>query len=162
MALDQLVSLGQGRVTLDNALRLLGLVESETFEKVVAFALHRDTAGLLGIVAELAKRGRDIERFVKNLMAYIRDLLLLRGGADPKTTGLDGARYERARMRFMDQPIEPLLNLMQALVDLEPRLKGTVPARFLLEFAFIKLTALEPVDGLARLIGRLEALEKKY
>jgi DNA polymerase-3 subunit gamma/tau len=161
MTLDQLVALGQGTITLENALRLMGLVESGMFERATRCVLARDAPALLEIVADLAKRGRDIERFVKNLMAYVRDLLLVKAGADPKSTSLDGERFERARMEFYDTPVEALLNMMQTLVDLEPRLKGTIPARFLLEFAFIKLAALEPVDGLARLVGRLEALEKK-
>jgi len=161
MTLDQLVALGQGKLTLDNTLRLLGLVQTGMLEDVVEAILQRKTQYLLSVVGDLARRGRDLERFLKSLMGFVRDLMLLQGGAPPELTSLRGERYDQARARFSNAPLEALLNIMQALMELEPKLKSTVPARFLLEFAFIKLTALQPVEGLAKLVGRLEALEKK-
>jgi len=161
MTLDQLVALGQGTVTLENTLKLLGLVEPTMLERVLDDLLKRRTQPALATVADLVKRGRDIERFVRNLLGYVRSILLLRQGAPADTCGLDGQRYERAVRLFEDAPTEGLLNIMQALMDLEPRLKGSIPARYLVEFAIIKVTALQPVSALTELIARLERLEKK-
>jgi DNA polymerase-3 subunit gamma/tau len=161
MTLDQLVALGQGIITLENTLRLLGLVESRMLEKVLNDLVKGKTANLLATVAELVKRGRDLERFLRHLLAYLRAILLMRNGAPASVTGLDGERQERAFRHFGETPLETLLNVMQALMDIEPRFKGTIPQRILLEFCFIKLTALQPTSSLASLVDRLELLEKK-
>jgi DNA polymerase-3 subunit gamma/tau len=161
MTLDQLVALGQGIITLENTLRLLGLVESRMLEKVLNDLVKGKTANLLATVAELVKRGRDLERFLRHLLAYLRAILLMRNGAPASVTGLDGERQERAFRHFGETPLETLLNIMQALMDIEPRFKGTIPQRILLEFCFIKLTALQPTSSLASLVDRLELLEKK-
>jgi DNA polymerase-3 subunit gamma/tau len=161
MTLDQLVALGQGTITLENTLRLLGLVEAGMMERVLDDLLKRRTAELLRTIHDLVRRGRDIERFVRNLMAYLRSVLLLRNGAPPEIAGIQGERAERAMREFADVPLEALLNIMQTLMDLEPRLRSGVPQRMLLEFCFIKVTVLQPVSGLGDLVNRLERLEKK-
>ena len=82
VVLDQLISL-EDEITLEKVQQLLGIVESALLRECVEKLLERDTAHLLGMVNELVDRGRDLQRFVKTLLNYLRDLLVLKAGSEP-------------------------------------------------------------------------------
>ncbi|MDX2176741.1 MAG: DNA polymerase III subunit gamma/tau [Candidatus Sumerlaeia bacterium] len=152
VSLDQLISLSQGEVTLETARQLLGVVESELLERLLALLAARDTTGCLLLVNELVSSGRDLLRFTSTFLSYLRDALLAKSGA-PDTL----LRIARGNPEGLRKAVEPLslvflLNAMNQFVELEERLRGAVPARFLLELALIKMTAVDPrqlLEGIA-------------
>lgn len=144
VSFDQLISLSEGAITLEAARRLLGVVETELLERLFGSIAKRDTAAALLLVNELANAGRDLQRFAGTFLGYLRDAMLLKAGAPT-----DLLRVARSRSAALNAIVETvslpfLLNAVQLFVDLEERMRGAAPPRFLLEFALIKLTAIDP------------------
>ncbi len=160
VTLDQLISLGE-ELTLDRVRQFLGLVENDLLRDCVDAILRRDSARLLEITATLVDRGRDLQRFIKMLLQYLRDLLVLRvAGADSATASGSGAFRTRSALRDMrdlaTRASTPfLLNAIQQFLTLDERLRGLAPARFLIEFTFIKLAEVDRSTGIAEALSAL-------
>lgn len=162
VALDQLISLGESEITLERVQQLLGVVESSMLREAVVAMRDRDTSKLLSLVGSLVDRGRDIQRFVKALLHYLRDLLVLRVAGNREESDVYGVMKSRAgygeMVQLAHQVTTPfLINAINQFLSLDERLRGIAPARFLLEFTFIKLAE---VDRAIDLEAALTALSK--
>ncbi|MFP4379248.1 MAG: DNA polymerase III subunit gamma/tau [Candidatus Sumerlaeia bacterium] len=165
MTLDQITALSDGLVRLDDTVRFLGVVEHELLIQTIEYMHHRDTRALLGMVNQLVERGRDMERFVKNLLLFMRDLMILKSGADPEMVNLAGEKLERAKGLLWQKDengresevvsYPELLNWIQVFMKLEAQIKEAVQVRIHLEFAFVKLTAVEPMAEIETMIQAL-------
>jgi DNA polymerase-3 subunit gamma/tau len=167
MAMDQIAALSEGIVRLDETVRFLGVVEHELLIQTVENLHKRDTRGLLDMVHSLVERGRDLERFVKNLLLFLRDLMILKSGADPDLVHLSDEKLARAKAILWAEnetgqlrevvSYPELLNWMQVFMQLEAQIKEAVQVRIHLEFAFVKLTAIEPMAKIETLIETLSS-----
>lgn len=142
--LDQLISISTGELKLEQVRGLLGVVESDLFDKMLAALVDRDTKTCLRLVADLVDRGRDLPRFAKMFLSYLRDVMILSAGGDGEMVRVADPQSAALRGLMERLPLPYLLNIMQQFLDLEERLRGAAPPRFLLEFALIKLTAIDP------------------
>jgi DNA polymerase-3 subunit gamma/tau len=168
MALDQLRALGDGHLVLDDVARFLGVVEHDQLLRTVEMLHHRDTRGLLEMVSQLVERGRDLERFVKNLLGFLRDLMILKSGGGEDLVSLTGEKMTRARNLLWQTDefgrrsevlnYSELLNFIQVFMSLEAQIKEAVQVRIHIEFAFVKLTAVEPVVSIAHLLENFDRL----
>ncbi|MBX3728246.1 MAG: DNA polymerase III subunit gamma/tau [Candidatus Sumerlaeia bacterium] len=142
--LDQLISLAEDELTLETVRSLLGVVEGDLFTRLLGSLVARNTADCLMIVGELVERGRDLQRFTKMFLSFLRDAVILKaGGAPDLARVVDPTATDFCEL--LDRTTLPfLLNATQQFLDLEERLRGSAPPRFLLEFALIKLTAIDP------------------
>ena len=163
VTLDQLISLGEEEITLERVQQLLGVVESDLLRKCVAALFDRDTLALLEIAHNLVEHGRDLQRFVKTLLHYLRDLLLLRvisaraSDDSADRLGVSHSRAGFAEMRALAERVSTpfLLNAIQQFLTLDERLRGVAPQRFLLEFTFVKMAEMDRSMDVA---GALETL----
>ncbi|MBI1291606.1 DNA polymerase III subunit gamma/tau [bacterium] len=144
VAFDQLISLAEGKVSFDSARQLLGVVESDLLHRLFSSITDRHTVDCLLVVHELVEKGRDLPRFIKTFSGYLRDALLAKAGAPEELMKVCRANPQRLRDAVARTSMPTLLNMMQQFLDLEGRMKGAAPARFLLEFALMKLTAIHP------------------
>ncbi|HUT25534.1 MAG TPA: DNA polymerase III subunit gamma/tau, partial [Sumerlaeia bacterium] len=166
MTLDQMAALSEGTIRLDETVRFLGMVEHDLLIRTVEMLHQRDTQGLLEMVNNLVERGRDLERFVKNLLGFLRDLMILKSGGDESLVHLTGEKLERAKALLWTQSetgqaidalsYPALLNAINVFMGLQAQIKETVQVRIHLEFAFVKMTAVEPVVDIVHLIRNLD------
>ncbi|CAN5404589.1 DNA polymerase III subunit gamma/tau [soil metagenome] len=144
VALDQLISLSDGKITLETARQLLGIVESDMLHALLRNLCERNTVDCLTIVHELMEKGRDLQRFIKTFSMYLRDGMLLKANAPEELLKVSRANPEKIRSAIAGVSMPALLNMMQQFLELEERMRGAAPARFLLEFTLMKLTAIHP------------------
>lgn len=153
VALDQLISLGHGaEITLDVARQLLGVVDHQVMVALLRALVRRDTPACLGLVHDLVEGGRDIPRFGGAFLSMLRDALLIKVGAPDNLLGANAEARAELRPIAMEATLPFLLNATNVFIELEEKLRGAAPARFVLEMALLKLTALEPrllIEGLA-------------
>ncbi|MCC6546841.1 DNA polymerase III subunit gamma/tau [Candidatus Sumerlaeota bacterium] len=151
VSLDQMISLSEGELTLETARQLLGTVETDLLHGLLGALTARDTTAALLLVNELVEKGRDLQKFVKVFTAYLRDAMLLKAGASEELLKVSRADAGRLRDSVATLSMPTLLNAMQQFLELEERMRGAAPPRFLLEFAIMKLTAIHPrfvLDGI--------------
>ncbi|MCX7766289.1 MAG: hypothetical protein N2246_06260 [Candidatus Sumerlaeia bacterium] len=137
--------------------QLLGLVESSLLIQTLTFIQQKNTAGLLNIVNDLVRQGRDLQKFIRSFIYFLRDLLLIKAGADARLLGFSQERLENLRNLVHTSGYPFLLNLMNTFLRLEEEMKTSGLPRFVLEFHLIKLTAIEPAIDLDRFIKKLES-----
>jgi DNA polymerase-3 subunit gamma/tau len=159
VALDQLLALGQGVLKMENVQQLFGLAQIDQLIYTLDAIEKRDTKALLGLVAELVNKGRDLERFVKLFSRFLRDLLLLKTEAGAELVQIPTEYVDTLRTRVASLSLTSIMNTLHHFFLLEEQMKGEVPARFLLEFTFIKLTAIAPSADLDSVLSQLNSLE---
>jgi DNA polymerase-3 subunit gamma/tau len=160
VALDQLISLSSGRLTLEVTRQLLGAIENRVLLDTVRALQAGDTARLLAIVDALVESGSDLETYVKSLMQFVRDLLVLRAAPGrEELTDIPSTWMEEIRAIVPGLDLAMLLNLGNNLFTLLEQMKSLAHTRFLIEFFFIKLTTVGSHRGVEEVLRALESGE---
>jgi DNA polymerase-3 subunit gamma/tau len=155
---DQLLALSDGQPTAEAAVRLLGLADQSALTHATNWLAEGNATQLLALIDDLVMRGRSLERFVKGLIAYLRDLMLLQAGADEKLIALSGDTLAAAKGQAASLPPATLFNILNHMFELEEKLKTSTQARFLVEFAMLRLAAIKPVIPLDDIMRRIGAI----
>jgi len=157
VALDQVISLSEGTLRLADVRDFLGVADTASLFSIVENIRDRKTAELLQTVRDLTERGRDLERFAKQILAFLRDLMVLQCAPGADLVRLSGASLDRARRLAAALDPALLINAISVLLDLEARMKQGTQTRILLEFALARLTAFDALRPIAELIQQLES-----
>jgi len=81
--LDQLSAYCEGKVSLQDALALLGVADQDLLFELVDVVDERDTTAALLFVERLAQSGTDLNQFLKDLLSHLRDLYVVRHTTEP-------------------------------------------------------------------------------
>ena len=79
--LDQIIAFSGRTVTSADVATILGLSETNFFARVVTLVGEGDHGGVLEALQEAAETGRDFKMLYRDLLNFVRNLLLLAGGA---------------------------------------------------------------------------------
>ena len=141
--LDQLATYCGGKITLEETLDILGLVQHDLLFEIVDLVHGHDTRGALLFVERLSQGGTDYGQFMKDLLGHLRDVYVVKHTADtPASIAMteeqlgtlrgQAGRVSTARtVAFVDLLGEALRATRQGA---DPRLE--------LELVLIKMTAL--------------------
>jgi DNA polymerase-3 subunit gamma/tau len=158
VALDQVVALGEGKISLRDAQELLGLVDSDACLDILEGLCTGKTADLLKVVDRLVNGGRDLERVTRQLVRLVRDALILKAGGPADLVKRTDRERERLGAVLANVTLAQMVNVSQVLIGLEEQMRSGQPIRFALELAFIKLTAMGSASDLGDLLKKLEAV----
>jgi DNA polymerase III subunit gamma/tau len=158
VALDQLISLTSGKLTLDATRQLLGVIEDRLLLETAKALQSGDTPRLLRIVDGLVESGSDLEAYVKSLMQFVRDLTVLKCAPScEQLTDIPSTQMDAVQAALVDIQMATLLNLAQGLFALAEQMKATGHTRYLLEFFFIKMTTIASTRSIDDVIRALES-----
>ena len=77
--LDQCIAFHYGKtLTYDNALDVLGAVDTEVFSRLLRYILGRDVTGCIKVLEEIVIQGRELTQFVTDFTWYLRNLLIVK------------------------------------------------------------------------------------
>ncbi len=159
--LDQLVAYGGSSVSTEDVLAVLGVADAELiFGAAAAIAAGDGTAALANVEA-LAGSGRDATQYIRDLIAHLRQLLVVRTtGEVPDAVAITAEAEHRIRAQA-DEIGE--VALVRAIDELSAALASIREwgddARAALELALLKAARpdIDPsADALAQRIERLE------
>src|SRR5215204_6528689 len=158
--LDQLSSFAEGRITASMVRELLGGVGPESLIETTYALYERRAADALRLVDRLAGEGKDLGQFVSELLAHLRNLMLLPYA--PEVALAEVGADERAPLEEQANavPTAEVVRLVEALDDSLGRIKRGGDPKLELELVFIKLTRDYTEPDMTNLLGRLETLEK--
>ncbi|MFN0108698.1 MAG: DNA polymerase III subunit gamma/tau [Blastocatellia bacterium] len=159
-AFDQVIAFSGAEVTEEDVTASLGLVSTATLGRFAEAIANRNTAGTINMVEEIFLRGYDLRNFTRELMAYLRHLLVVKSGI---TSGellgvadIEIARLSKLAAQFSE---EDLVRCFHLLADTEKQVKDSHHPRFQLEIGLVKLAHATRLRTLDELIERLEKLE---
>src|SRR5690606_27957113 len=125
--LDQLISLAEDELTLDTVRSLLGVVEGDLFTRLLKSLVEHNTQDCLLLIGDLVDRGRDLQRFVKMFLGFLRDAMILKAGASPELLRIADPASDELKATIDKTTLPFLLNAVQQFLDLEERMRGAAP-----------------------------------
>jgi DNA polymerase III subunit gamma/tau len=158
--LDQLSSFAEGKITASMVRELLGGVGPESLIETT-YALHeRRAADALRTVDQLSGRGKDLGQFVGELLAHLRNLMLLPYAPEIALAGVGAEERPALEEQANAIPTAEVVRIIEALgYALSPMRRGADP-KLELELVFLKLTRDYTEPDMAAILGRLETLER--
>ncbi|MEN9937828.1 MAG: hypothetical protein RLZZ387_4407 [Chloroflexota bacterium] len=140
--LDQLMSYGGGRVTLEQVRGLLGATESQEVAALLDALVAGDVTAALGVVAHVAGQGADLRQFARDVVERLRAVMLLKAGASP--TLLDAGEDELATLHAQADAADlgTVVGWVRLFGELDHQLRTTPYGQLPLELAVVEaLTA---------------------
>jgi DNA polymerase III subunit gamma/tau len=158
--LDQLSSFAEGRITASMVRELLGGVGPESLIET-AYALHeRRAADALRIVDRLSGGGKDLGQFVGELLAHLRNLMLLPYAPEVALAGVGAEERPQLEEQANAIPTAGIMRLIEALGDALSLMRRGGDPKLELELVFLKLTRDYTEPDLTTILDRLETLER--
>ncbi len=163
--LEQCRAYGGEKIVHEDVLDILGLAAPEVIYRLMESAFHEDIQAGLAEIREIVFRGRDLHRFLKELLLYLRKLILLQVGEEEGIALEDVPALKPYLLEHRGRADHRvILEMLEIIQDLTHKLKGASQPHFLLELAYLKLVRafrfrryLDP----AHLLNRLEELENR-
>ena len=160
--LDQLVSYGGKQVVTEDVLAVLGIAEAELILAAADAIAAEDGRAALGTSERLNRSGRDVAQFGRDLLAHLRQLLVIRTVGDvPDTFSVTAADPERLRDQaeaFSDLALARAIDtIAAALAGIK---EGDEP-RMTLELAVLRAARPQLDPTRQALLQRVEGLERR-
>jgi DNA polymerase III subunit gamma/tau len=163
--LDQLAAgSGDGGITYDRALALLGYTDAALLEEVVDAFAAGDGAAVFRAVDRVIEAGLEPRRFVQDLLERFRDLLVLDAVPDAADSGLLDApadQLERMRLQATRYGRPSLSRAADVMATALVEMRGTTSPRLVLELSCARVLLPGAASDTAALLARLDRLERR-
>ncbi len=158
-AFDQVIAFSGANIEEADVRESLGLIGAQFLGRVVDGLGARDAGAMLALTDELVRTGYDLRQFLRELMSYLRHLLVF------NTAGMDRellpvAESERIQIERQARMFsnEDLVRFFSLLTDIEQNIRFSDEPRYQLEMGLVKLTQLAGLKSLEDILARLEKL----
>ncbi|USS91542.1 DNA polymerase III subunit gamma/tau [Fructobacillus americanaquae] len=135
--LDQVIAYGPDKISLENALTVTGSVKIDQLLTYLNQILDRDTAAALATLSAILLAGKDANRFLADLMATLRDVMLVDLAPDlvQATSKIKELKAFKAKIS-QDQ----LQQMLVVIDDVKTQLAASLQSDIYLEILTVKLT----------------------
>ena len=157
--LDQLFSYCGEQVSAQDAAEVLGMVGGEVIAGTAQALLAGDLAAALDRLEAVTASGMDIKRFINELLAWFRNLVVCKVSKEPDQL-LDLPADELAVLQetAAAHSAQSLFLLFNLLMDSLEKAAWSSRPRFAVEMAFIRAVQAEDVVPVTELLGRLDSI----
>lgn len=161
--LDQCINfyLGQ-KLTYDNVLKVLGVVDTQVFSKLMRGIQDREVQTVLSVVEDVVNTGRDLAQFVTDFTWYLRNMLLV-STDETMLRSLDMTSENKALLLEESKKTDTviLMRYIRILSELSNQIRMSMEKRVLLEVALIRLCHPQMDEDNGAMIERMEDLERR-
>lgn len=159
--LDQIFSFGGEKVTDDDVVQVLGLVDQQVLAGLVDALLRQNLVSGLEILNEIYSYGVDLKRFTAELLDYFRMLIICKISPEPeKLVDFADQDLEELKLRADVTSIETLQQHFQILLKGVEEMRYSTHPRLVLEMTMIKAVnagMVVPVSEILEQFGRILA-----
>lgn len=144
--LGQVLSFGagkNGRVEVEEVKDLLGLVETRVVSQFVDYLVSKDGAGALNYLNEIVEKGSDLGEFVKALINYLRQGLVLKVVGEEGSSlivGLTKEEFEKLGSQISGLAEEDIRKMLDLFLTAEGKMKYSSILQLPLELAIVEIT----------------------
>lgn len=158
-AFDQVISFAGKKIATEDVEKALGLAGADILARVVNGIAENKPAEALAIVDDIVMRGHNLRNFLRDVLAHLRDLLVVKVSGDARI--LDSASTQTGALKQQaDQFSESdLIRFFHSLAETESTLKDAANPRYQVEVGLVKLMEMRRLASLGDLIERIAALE---
>jgi DNA polymerase-3 subunit gamma/tau len=158
-AFDQVISFAGKKIKTEDVEKALGLAGADVLARVMKGIAENNPAEALAIVDDVVMRGHNLRNFLRDVMAHLRDLLVVKVSGDAKI--LDSASSSSSALKEQANQFSEsdLVRFFHALAETETTLKEAANPRYQVEVALVKLMEMRRLASLNDLVQRIAALE---
>jgi len=159
--LDQVIALGGSEISDEQIADILDLVDRRLLLAIAEACVQGDPAAAIEACAQAGAGGIDAKRLGENLLGLLRDLVVLRIAPDTDQL-VEGGDAEIAELRALAEQSDEarLRRMFRALLKEQEDLAWAPQPFAVLEMAVVRLATMASGDDVARLLARLDALER--
>ncbi len=140
--LDQLASFAQGKVSLKDAVSVLGLIEQEALFDIADKIIQKNALAALQILDNILNEGKDISVFLNNLIEHFRNLMVAKiSPADSALIDLPKEVLDRLSQQAAALSLDEIFAYFNILVGAQETGKRLDSLRIPLEIALVKLAS---------------------
>jgi DNA polymerase-3 subunit gamma/tau len=160
-AFDQVISFSEGKIEVADVENALGMAGGEMLARVMRAVAGQAPAEALSVVEELVSRGHELRNFCRDLLAHVRDLLVLKAAGEATALADAGEAERRALVEeSKDFSESDLVRFFHSLTETERHLRESAHPRYQLEIGLVKLIEMRRLAPLGQILERLGALEE--
>ncbi len=158
--LDQLVAFSGKRIATDDVLAVLGVAEAELILATADAIAAQDGRAALEVSERLARSGRDITQFGRDVLAHLRQLLVIRTTDEvPEAFSITAADPERLRAQAGELSDLGLMRAIDVIAAALAAIKEGDEPRMTLELALLRAARPQLDPTKQALLQRVERLE---
>lgn len=151
--LDQVLSFSDNEVKLDDALLVTGSVTKQLLKKYFLELAHHESANALDTMKNIMAEGKDGQRFIEDLISFIRDVLLYQESPDLISVAATGLKDEDFKSLSAAVSATSLYRMIDELNDIQEEMRFTTHPDVYLEVLTVKLCQIKdqptPADAQA-------------
>jgi DNA polymerase-3 subunit gamma/tau len=136
--LDQLVAFCGSHIEEQHVLEIFGFTPQEAVCHLTQAILDRNTVAALQLVATHAESGKDLGRFLTDLIEHIRGVLVLQADPQAEDEDLPPELAEQTAQQAKAASTEQLLRIVDGLAETDARMRWASNKRLHLELAVIQ------------------------
>lgn len=159
--LDQAIAMGDGAVSYNQVISMLGLVTNDNLFNITSAIIERNIEDGMNTIEGIVTAGKDVYFFIKELIGHFRNLLMIKVTNNPEDVldmSLDNVQLVKeqgARIR-----VEEIMRDIRILQEAESNAKLSKEARLYLELALIKMCKIEYDTSNEVMLARINKLEE--
>jgi DNA polymerase-3 subunit gamma/tau len=151
--LDQVIAFSGDSLTLADVSSILGLADSGAFTQIIDAVAAGDGPRILHLLEELAVSGRDFKLLYRDLLAYLRNLLLLASGADESMIKADPDELASLVSLREHLSANDLLRMINILLQDEEVVVRSESQRLAVEIALLKCSTLPRLHAIETVLA---------
>ncbi len=158
-AFDQVISFAGKKIATADVEKALGLAGADVLARVMKGIAENNPAEALAIVDDVVMRGHNLRNFLRDVLAHLRDLLVVKVSGDVKI--LDSASTQTAALKQQAEQFSEsdLVRFFHSLAETESTLKDAANPRYQVEVGLVKLMEMRRLAQLGSLVERIATLE---
>ena len=154
---DQLLAFGEERITAEDVHRLLGTASDERLINLAEALIARRRDAVLGQFDAALGSGVQLGELVDQFLNYLRDLMVLASGAEGvPLLAVSLSHRERLKAQADQWGLQTILAALQILAEAKGQMFRASSARALAEVALVRISLLEDLQALDRLVQELK------
>jgi DNA polymerase-3 subunit gamma/tau len=153
--LDQIISFGGQEVDSKDVRDVLGFIPSDILDRTLDSIAEGNSQALVETVGIVVDQGLSLQQYIRELIARMRDLLMIKLGLEDRVLGADAEKQELARRAavFSEQD---LIRYFDLLLRLDNDLRWTSQPRFHIEVGLVKLAKAGRIRDIEEVIRDLK------
>lgn len=158
--LDQVVAFSGKEIPDEEVAELLGFAGSDLFNQLLEGLVEKDPARVSRVFWGWVQAGKDLRYFCRQLIEFLRDVLVACLGGDPRGGGGPhlGEEAERTAALAKRLSLEEWLTILQEVMEVDQRIRFSSRPEIAMEVALLKLTRIQQVESIESALSDLKEL----
>jgi DNA polymerase-3 subunit gamma/tau len=151
--LDQLATFGSSAIADEDAVRLLGGLDTALFQTLLAAILAGDAPSVWAAVRRVEEEGWDPRHVYGQFLSFSRDALHLAMGGSPTQVDLPGEEAQALAVTAKASGYENLLRLLNQLLTSEPIVRRSETGALAVEIAWLRAAELPKLTRVEEILA---------